>query len=82
MEANVARCDDVLHGAATGLFSFVMGWLLTFGKGSIILGIWGTVAILLTIPCAALGGYLRGRKRLREIGPAQSGSPLPPIPEP
>jgi hypothetical protein len=38
-------------------------------------------ATLLTIPCATLGGYLRGKKRDKEIG-SMHGSAAPPIPEP
>jgi hypothetical protein len=81
--ANVARRDEVAHGVATGLLSIVMYWLLTRSLSGGTSPAWyDLAATLLTIPCAALGGYLSSRKRSREIGPAQGDSPLPPIPEP
>ena len=80
--ANIARRHPISHGAATGLLSFASYWLINLMSGAAALSSgYDLAATLLTIPCATLGGYLRGKKRDKEIG-SMHGSAAPPIPEP
>jgi putative membrane protein (TIGR04086 family) len=84
MAANIARRDAVAHGAVTGLLFITMYWLL-----ELLLSVmddltspawYHLLATILTIPCATLGGYLRGRKRDHTIGSGHGSAA--PIPEP
>jgi peptidoglycan/LPS O-acetylase OafA/YrhL len=83
--AYIAHRDIVAHGAATGLLSITMFWLLelllSLMDGLTSPSWYDLAATLLAIPCATLGGYLRGRKRDHEIGSTYGGAALP-IPEP
>jgi hypothetical protein len=80
--AGIARRDEVPHGAATGLLSVAMYWLVIRSLSGAASSAWyDLVATVLAIPCATLGGYLRGRKHMRDLGTARNIA-APPIPEP
>jgi hypothetical protein len=79
--ASIARRYALLHGAATGVLSLAMYWLMLGLMGSGTPAWYHAIVTVLTIPCAALGGYLRSRKPFTETGSTHGGS-APPIPEP
>lgn len=80
--ASIARRDEVVHGAVTGLLSVAMYWLVIRSLSGAASSAWyDLVATVLAIPCATLGGYLRGRKHMRDLGTARNIA-APPIPEP